>query len=221
MPAHEGHVRRAQPDARAARGAARIDPSFEQFMERFGDFFPEQPRRPSTSCSSSMAQQMAAMQAMLNSMTPEQRAQLAGPGRAAARGHGPALADVDQLGQNLQQAFPASWAGSGSYDFSGQDPLGFAEAAGLMSELGDIDQLEQPAAQRPVQPRRPRRGRPRPGPRAARRRRRPRASSSWPSWPASSRRPASSRTRRAGFELTPRGIRQHRPERARRPVQAS
>jgi len=28
------------------------------------------------------------------------------------------------------------------YDFSGQDPLGFAEAASLMNELGDIDQLE-------------------------------------------------------------------------------
>ena len=33
-------------------------------------------RRPSTSCSRVMAQRMAAMQAMLNSMTPEQRAQL-------------------------------------------------------------------------------------------------------------------------------------------------
>ena len=29
-----------------------------------------------------------------------------------------------------------------SYDFSGQDPLGFAEAAQMMQELGDIDQLE-------------------------------------------------------------------------------
>jgi len=29
-----------------------------------------------------------------------------------------------------------------SYDFSGQDPLGFAEAVDLMQQLGDIDQLE-------------------------------------------------------------------------------
>ena len=29
-----------------------IDPSFEQFMEQYGDFFPRQSRRPSTSCSS-------------------------------------------------------------------------------------------------------------------------------------------------------------------------
>ena len=29
------------------------------------------------------------------------------------------------------------------YDFSGQDPLGFAEAAQMLNELGDLDQLEQ------------------------------------------------------------------------------
>ncbi len=39
-----------------------------------------------------MARRMAAAQAMLNSMTPEQRAQLQQLSRPAARGHGPALA---------------------------------------------------------------------------------------------------------------------------------
>src|SRR3546814_12122905 len=29
------------------------------------------------------------------------------------------------------------------YDFSGQDPLGFADAAAMLNELGDLDQLEQ------------------------------------------------------------------------------
>jgi uncharacterized protein with von Willebrand factor type A (vWA) domain len=78
---------------------------------------------------------------MLNSMTPEQRAQLQ------------ALSDqlledmdlrwqVEQLGQNLRQAFPdAGW--ESSYDFEGMDPLDMASAASLMSELGDLDQLEQ------------------------------------------------------------------------------
>ncbi len=87
-----------------------------------------------------MAQRMAAMQAMLNSMTPEQRAQLQGLSEQL-------LEDmdlrwqVDQLGENLQQLFPQmGW--DRRYDFSGQDPLGFAEAAQLMQELGDIDQLE-------------------------------------------------------------------------------
>jgi uncharacterized protein with von Willebrand factor type A (vWA) domain len=115
------------------------DPHFEQFMERFGDFFPENPQTLDELLEV-MAQRMAAMQAMLNSMTPEQRAQL-------QQLSDQLLEDmdlrwqVDQLGQNLRGAFPdAGW--NRSYDFTGQDPLGFAEAASMMAELGDLDQLE-------------------------------------------------------------------------------
>src|SRR5688500_5052453 len=52
-------------------------PAFEQFMERYGDFFPENPGTLDELLEI-MAQRMAAMQSMLNSMTPEQRAQLQG-----------------------------------------------------------------------------------------------------------------------------------------------
>ena len=115
------------------------DPRFEEFMERYGDFFPENPK-DLDELLEVMAQRMAAMQQLLNSMTPEQRAQLQ------------ALSDqllddmdlrwqVDQLSQNLRSMFPeAGW--NRSYDFSGQDPLGWAEAAAMMNELGDLDQLE-------------------------------------------------------------------------------
>jgi uncharacterized protein with von Willebrand factor type A (vWA) domain len=116
-----------------------IDPSFEQFMERFGDFFPGNPQNLDELLEQ-MAEQMAAMQAMLNSMTPEQRAQLQGLAEQL-------LEDldlrwqVDRLAHNLQGAFPdAGWGRR--YSFSGTDPLGFAEAAQLMDRLGDIDQLE-------------------------------------------------------------------------------
>ena len=112
---------------------------FEGFMERYGDFFPENPQTLDELLEV-MAQRMAAMQAMLNSMTPEQRAQLQGLAEQL-------LEDmdlrwqVDQLAGNLQQAFPdLNW--DQSYDFSGQDPLGWAEAAAMMEELGDLDQLE-------------------------------------------------------------------------------
>ncbi len=116
-----------------------IDPGFERFMEQFGDFFPGNPETLDELLEQ-MAQQMAAMQAMLNSMTPEQRAQLQGLSEAL-------LDDmdlrwqVDRLSHNLQGAFPqAGW--DRRYQFSGMDPLGFAEAAQLMERLGDIDQLE-------------------------------------------------------------------------------
>jgi uncharacterized protein with von Willebrand factor type A (vWA) domain len=51
------------------------DPKFEDFMKKFGDFFPENPETLDELLEI-MAQRMAAGQAMLNSMTPEQRAQL-------------------------------------------------------------------------------------------------------------------------------------------------
>ncbi len=115
------------------------DQAFDEFMDRYGDFFPENPQNLDELLEV-MAQRMAAMQAMLNSMTPEQRAQLQGLSEQL-------LEDMDlrwqmdQLGQNLQGMFPdAGWGRE--YDFSGKDPLGFAEAAALMNELGDIDQLE-------------------------------------------------------------------------------
>ncbi|MCB0988976.1 MAG: hypothetical protein H6519_05335 [Microthrixaceae bacterium] len=120
--------------------AAGREPDFDGFMERFGDFFPENPR-DLDELLEAMARRMAAMQSMLNSMTPEQRAQLQGLADQL-------LEDMDlswqmsQLSQNLQRAFPdAGW--NRRYDFSGQDPLGFADAAQVMGELGDLDQLEQ------------------------------------------------------------------------------
>ncbi|MCB1038252.1 MAG: hypothetical protein KDA94_01770, partial [Acidimicrobiales bacterium] len=121
------------------RNAGR-EPDFDGFMERFGDLFPEHPR-DLDELLEVMAQRMAAMQAMLNSMTPGQRAQLEGLAEQL-------LEDLDlrwqmdQLSSNLQQLFPdAGW--NRRYEFSGNDPLGFADAAQVMNELGDLDQLEQ------------------------------------------------------------------------------
>ncbi len=115
------------------------EPDFEGFMDRFGDFFPENPQTLDELLEV-MAERMANMQAMLNSMTPEQRAQLQGLSEQLLQDMDLAF-QADQLARNLQQAFPQmGW--NRSFDFRGQDPLGFAEAAEMMQELGDIDQLE-------------------------------------------------------------------------------
>jgi uncharacterized protein with von Willebrand factor type A (vWA) domain len=115
------------------------DPRFEEFMQEYGDFFPENPK-DLDELLEQMARRMAAMQAMLNSMTPEQRAQL--------QQLSDQLLDdmdlrwqLDQLGGHLQQMFPQmGW--QQSYDFEGQDPMGFAQAMQAMQELGELDQLE-------------------------------------------------------------------------------
>ena len=120
--------------------AAGEEPDFDGFMERFGDFFPEQPKNLDELLEV-MARRMAAMQSLLNSMTPEQRAQLQSLSDQL-------LEDLDlrwqveQLSSALRSQFPQmGWDQSQS--FSGQDPLGFAEAAEMFAELGDLDQLEQ------------------------------------------------------------------------------
>ena len=115
------------------------DPGFEQFMEEFGDFFPENPETLDELLEQ-MARRMAAMQAMMNSMSPEQRAQL-------QQLSDQLLEDMDlrwqmsQLGQNLQSMFPQMGWGQG-YQFEGSDPMGMGQAMQTMQELGDLDQLE-------------------------------------------------------------------------------
>ncbi len=112
---------------------------FAEFMDNYGDMFPGHPQTLDELLEQ-MAAQMAAMSQLLASMSPEQRAQLQ------------ALSDslledmdlrwqVERLGGNLRSAFPQMGWDQGR-DFSGQDPLGFAQAADVMNQLGEMDQLE-------------------------------------------------------------------------------
>ena len=119
--------------------ASGTEPDFDGFMNKFGDFFPENPQTLDELLEV-MAQRMAAMQAMMNSMTPEQRQQLQDLSNQL-------LEDLDlrwqmdQLGENLRGMFPdAGWGQK--YDFGGVDPLDFPAAMQAMSDLGDLDQLE-------------------------------------------------------------------------------
>src|SRR5947208_16018733 len=111
------------------------EPDFEGFMERFGDFFPGNPQNLDELLEQ-MAQSMAQMQQLMNSMSPEQRAQLQALSESL-------LEDmdlrwqVDQLSRNLQNAFPnLPW--QRSQNFSGNDPLQFGEMPGLLDTLGDL-----------------------------------------------------------------------------------
>ncbi|MCZ7629110.1 MAG: hypothetical protein M5U19_08620 [Microthrixaceae bacterium] len=116
------------------------EPDFAAFMEAYGDFFGEDPQTLDELLEI-MAQRMAAAQAMYNSMTPEQRAQMQQLSELL-------LEDMDlqwqaeQLGRNLRDAFPdAGW--ESEYAFEGADPLDMASAMQAMGELGDLDQMEQ------------------------------------------------------------------------------
>ena len=113
---------------------------FDEFMRRHGDFFPGNPRTLDELLAQ-MAEQMAAMQQLLNSMTSEQRDQLHQLSQAL-------LDDIDlsfqvnRLGSNLRQLFPSLPWQQGQ-QFEGDQPLSLGQASSVMRELGDLDQLEQ------------------------------------------------------------------------------
>ena len=115
------------------------DPGFEEFMQKYGDFFPE---NPSTldELLELIARRMAASQQLLNSMTPQQRAELQGLMSGM-------LEDTDlqwqmsRLSENLQRAFPdMGW--DSSQEFNGDRSMSFDEALRNIQELRDLDELE-------------------------------------------------------------------------------
>ena len=115
------------------------DPRFEEFMQQFGDFFPENPR-DLDELLRAMAERMAQAQAMFNSMTPAQREQL-------QQLSDQLLEDMDlrwqmsRLGENLRGMFPdAGW--SDAQQFTGTSPMGFQQAMQAMRDIQDIDSLE-------------------------------------------------------------------------------
>ncbi|MFM8625854.1 MAG: VWA domain-containing protein [Actinomycetota bacterium] len=115
------------------------DPGFEEFMEQYGDFFPENPQSLDELLEQ-MAQRMQAMQAFMNSLSPEQRSQLQQLSEQL-------MEDMDlnwqvqQLGQKLQQMFPQQgW--DQQYNFRGDDQMGMQEAMAAMQELGQLSDME-------------------------------------------------------------------------------
>ena len=115
------------------------DPQFDDFMKKFGDFFPENPTTLDELLAL-IAKRMAAAQAILNSMTPEQRAELQELS-AQMLGDNELGQHMAQLAANLQQMFPEMGWGD-AQQFGGDQPMPFAEAMQSMQELSDLDDLE-------------------------------------------------------------------------------
>ncbi len=116
------------------------EPDFEKFMHEYGDFFPENPKSLEELLEV-MAQRMAMMEQILNSMSPEQRAQLEELSEQL-------LEDMDlrwqmdQLSENLREAFPKmGW--EQAVEFKGDNSLNLPEAIQTFEDLADLDRLEQ------------------------------------------------------------------------------
>ncbi|MDD2817955.1 MAG: hypothetical protein PHN51_04070 [Candidatus Nanopelagicales bacterium] len=111
---------------------------YEAFKEKHKDFFPDAPETLSEFIDE-LARQAAAMQRMMDSLSPEQRAELA---EAMAE----ALADMglqdemSRLQENLQTMRPEfSW--SGQQRMGGDEPLGLPDATQALAELADLESI--------------------------------------------------------------------------------
>ncbi len=122
-----------------------VEEQFRDFMDKHGDFFPENPQNVDELVDQ-LARQQAAAERMLRSLSPEQRAELEGLMQQAL-----AQAGLDeamaQLSDNLSTLRPGMMRGRAA-DIDGDQPLGYGEAAGVLGELAEVESLEAQLGQR-------------------------------------------------------------------------
>ncbi|HEX5954403.1 MAG TPA: VWA domain-containing protein, partial [Solirubrobacterales bacterium] len=117
---------------------------FDDFMDKHGDFFPENPQNIDELLDA-LAARSAAAQRMLSSMSPEQREQLMQLSQQAFGS--PALMEqLARMDANLQALRPGEdW--SGSERFEGGQGLGLGDGTGVLQDLAELDALGEQLSQ--------------------------------------------------------------------------
>ncbi len=111
---------------------------FAAFMAKHGEFFPDSPETVEELLDQ-LARQAAAMQRMLESMTPEQRQELSDL-MEQALGDLDLAAEMGRLNDNLRAMRP-DLAWSGRQRMRGDEPLSLGDATEALAELADLDAL--------------------------------------------------------------------------------
>jgi uncharacterized protein with von Willebrand factor type A (vWA) domain len=119
--------------------------AFEEFMERYGDMFPENPRTLEELVDA-LARRAAAASRLAASLSPEQRAELAALTESVLGDLGLRY-ELDRLGQALRSRRPdLRWDQGAAMD--GEQPLGLGDATTALEELADLESLEASLGQR-------------------------------------------------------------------------
>lgn len=114
------------------------DPGFEEFMDKYGDMFGDNPPQSLDELLETMQQQMAATQSLFNSMSPEQQQQL--QDLMSDKFGDPELeAEMAKLAKEMDFLNPQGKR----YDFSGDESIDLQAGMELMREMQELDQLEQ------------------------------------------------------------------------------
>lgn len=119
---------------------------FADFMDEFGDYFPEGPR-DTDELIDALAKRAAAAQRLRNSLTEGQRAELDALAQQAF-GSADIAEQLGRLDANLQASRPGEdW--DGDEDFRGDrgQGMGLGEGTGALKDIGDLDELAEALAQ--------------------------------------------------------------------------
>ena len=118
---------------------------FDEFMERYGDMFPENPRSLEELVDA-LARRAAAASRLAASLTPEQRAELAALSESVLGDLGLQY-ELDRLGRALRSRRPDLPWDRGA-PMGGEQPLGLGDATTALEELADLESLEASLGQR-------------------------------------------------------------------------
>ncbi len=117
---------------------------FDEFMQKHGDYFPENPQNIDELLDS-LAKRAAAAQRMRNSMTQEQRDELDALAQQAF-GSPELMQSLSQLDGNLRSLRPGeNWGGSEEMD--GSEGLGLGDGTGVFQDIADLDDLAEQLSQ--------------------------------------------------------------------------
>ena len=115
------------------------EPDFEQFKQKWGQQFPG--AESLDDLLEQMGRQMAAMQSLMQSLSPEQRQQLDAMMRALYMQDERLEAAMSQLAMHLSELLPMDDMVQ-RYPFEGEQQVSLQEAMRLMDELQQLDELE-------------------------------------------------------------------------------
>ncbi len=123
------------------------DQDFDDFMDKHGDFFADSSGQPQNidELMDALAERSAAAQRMLNSMTPEQRAELMQLSQQAF-GSPELMQQLARMDANLQSLRPdLNWGGS--EEFGGEQGLGLGDGTGVFQDIAELDALSDQLSQ--------------------------------------------------------------------------
>ena len=116
------------------------EPDFDGFMDKYGDFFGDNPPKSLDELIAQMQHQMGQMQSLLDSLPGDMRQQLSD--LLSEKVGDPGLQQgLSELGQNLEQLFPMRELRN-QYPFRGEESIDLESAMGLMDQMQSIDELE-------------------------------------------------------------------------------